>query len=170
MLLLTAVLSFMLLVYRSHTAVVAYGPVPSLSLATSTRPPGQGEPSAAVERPIPTRGTRQHVLEPRAGLPSGVVEVGGFPAPLCITKDETNTQSSNREEPTGVMWAPGIPWYEPGQVIYIGTDTDGIVFENVFFSAPASDLNVYSTLLEAYSNSSGWSMTMPSTVPDASSE
>ncbi len=167
---LTFLLSLLLLAGRSQAAIAKQRATSDLSLPSSTRPPALGKIATGEKIPFPTNAPSQRVLKPRGLLPSGVVEVGGLPAPICVTRNGTNVQSTEVAKPTGVMWMPLVPFDEPGQVVYIGTDTDGIVFENVFFSAPASDLSPYESLLTAYSNSSGWSMTMPATIPNANSE
>lgn len=63
-----------------------------------------------------------------------------------------------------VQWLPGLPWYEAGQVVFVEADTDGVQFQNLAFDKAVPALDIYTSLLAAYTNSSGWSMTMPSTV------
>lgn len=165
MLLVSCLLSLVLLASRSQAAVVAHRATSSLSLPSSTKPPAPEKTAVAKEIPLPTNALSQRFLKPRGGPPSGVVEVGLYIAAACSTRNGTVVISTNSAKPTGLMWMPSIPFDDPGQIVYVGTDTDGIVFENVLFSAPPSYLDPYTSLLTAYSNSSGWSMTMPATAP-----
>ena len=109
--------------------------------------------------------TRVHTLRKRSIIPSGAVVVAPLPAAACnLRNNESNVQTSTKSFGVGEQWLPGLPWNEPGQVVFVSTDTDGVEFENLaFYEAPAA-LDNSTNLLQAYSNSSGWSMTMPSTV------
>ena len=97
-------------------------------------------------------------------IPSGAAVVAPLPAVGCDIKNESSVQTSNKSFAVGEQWMPSIPWTEPGQMVFVSTDTEGVEFENVAFDNAPAALNGSRALLQAYSNSSGWSMAMPSTV------
>lgn len=156
-----------LLVESSRAAAVAHR-YHDVSLPSSTAPPEPGNTDTTIEIPKPTTAPDWRVLKRQSPIPSGAVEVVGLPGAVCPLRSGTDVRSTSTSEPTGLMWLPYVPFSEGYQTVYFGTDTDGIVFENVHFSNPASNLDDYTTLLQAYSNSSGWSMVMPTTIPDTS--
>lgn len=119
----------------------------------------QGAPAL----PTPTDPTA-HNLVKRVTIPLGAAVVAPLPAPLCVTKNGTDVQTSTKTFAVGEQWMPGLPWNEPGQVVFVSTDTNGVEFKNLAFDNPPVALKNFTRLLQAYSNSSGWSMTMPSTV------
>lgn len=120
--------------------------------------------SAPPVLPTPTH-DRAPTLHKRSLIPSDVVVVAPLPAPVCpLRNNESNVQTSTKSFQIGEQWLPGLPWNEPGQVVFVSTDTDGVEFENLAFYKAPPVLNNSRSLLQLYSNSSGWSMTMPSTV------
>ena len=129
----------------------------ALSLFTSI---SQGAPRAF---PAPTDPT-VHNRYKRSIIPSGAAVVAPLPAPLCVSKNGSNVQTKTKSFALGEQWMPYLPWSEPGQVVLVSTDTSGVEFENIAFDNAPVALNYFTNLLRAYSNSSGWSMTMPSTV------
>ena len=120
----------------------------------------QGAPPASF---TPTRAVA-HSRYKKSIIPTGAAVVAPLPAPFCVSRNETNVQSSTKSFAVGEQWLPSIPWEEPGQVVFVSTDTEGVEFENLAFDNAPAALSGSTTLLQAYSNSSGWSMTMPSTV------
>ena len=97
-------------------------------------------------------------------IPSGAAVVAPLPAVGCDIRNESSVQTSNKSFAVGEQWMPSIPWTESGQVVFVSTDTEGVKFENLAFDNAPVALNGSRSLLKAYSNSSGWSMTMPSTI------
>ena len=97
-------------------------------------------------------------------IPSGVAVVAPLPAPGCDVRNQSSVQTRTRTFMVGQQWMPSIPWTEPGQVIFVSTDTEGVKFENVRLDNAPPALNGSTAKIQAYSNSSGWSMTMPATV------
>ena len=159
------VLSFF--VEKSTAAAVAHR-VHDANLPLSTAPPEPGSSAATIRQPKPTPAPDRDLIKRQqyGTKPSGAVEVGGLPGAVCVTRGGIYISSTSTLEPTGLQWVPYVPMDGDGQIVYFGTDTDGIVFENVAFLDPPSSLLAYTTLLQPYSNSSGWSMVMPSTIPD----
>ena len=160
----TIVLTFLV---ESSIAVAVPHRVHDANLPLSTAPPEPGSSAATIQQPKPTAAPDRNLIKRQDGTkPSGANEVAGLPGAICITRGGSFVQSTSTLEATGLQWVPYVPFAEAGQIVYFETDTDGIVFENVKFIDPPSSLLEYTTLLQAYSNSSGWSMVMPSTIPD----
>ena len=167
MLLIALITVITLLVEESTAAAVAQR-VHDANLPLSTAPPEPGSSAATIRQPKPTAAPDRDLIKRQqyGSKPTGANEVAGLPGALCYTRGGTYISSTSTLEPTGLQWVPYVPLDGDGQIVYFGTDTDGIVFENVAFVDPPSSLLAYTTLLQPYSNSSGWSMVMPSTIPD----
>ncbi len=166
MLLIAFIIVLTLLVEKPTAAAVAHR-VYDANLPLSTAPPEPGSSAATIRQPKPTAAPDRNFIKRQYGTkPTGANEVAGLPGAVCITRNGTDVRSTSTLEPTGLQWVPYVPFAEVGQIVYFGTDTDGILFENVNFVDPPSSLLAYTTLLQPYSNSSGWSMVMPSTIPD----
>ena len=156
----------------SQTSPAAYRFPKTLTVPQSTLPPSQSNTAVALGTPTPTttpppvlhRFRRDYTSVPNDIIPKGAVVIGALPGPYCITKSGINVQSRSRMVEPGLQWVPGLPWFEPGQVVYLWTDTNDVKFENVSFSNAPAALDSFTTLLSAYSNSSGWIMTMPASV------
>ena len=166
MLLIAFIIALTFLVEKPTAAAVAHR-VHDANLPLSTAPPEPGSSAATIRQSKPTAAPDRNLIKRQYGTkPTGANEVAGLPGAGCVTRGGTDVTSTSTLEPTGVQWVPYVPFNEYGQIVYFGTDTDGIVFENVNFYDPPSSLLAYTTLLQPYSNSSGWSMVMPSTLPD----
>ena len=167
MLLIAFITVLTFLAARPTAAAVAHR-VHDANLPLSTAPPEPGSSAATIRLPNPTPAPDRDLIKRQqyGTKPSGANEVAGLPGAVCITRGGTYVQSTSTLEPTGLQWVPYVPMDGAGQIVYFGTDTDGILFENVNFVDPPSSLLAYTTLLQPYSNSSGWSMVMPSTIPD----
>ena len=149
------------------TAIAVAHRVHDARLPLSTAPPEPGSSAVTIQQPKPTAAPDRNLIKRQYGTkPTGANEVAGLPGAVCHTRGGTYVMSTSTLEPMGLQWVPYVPLDEAGQIVYFGTDTDGILFENVNFYDPPSSLLAYTTLLQPYSNSSGWSMVMPSTVPD----
>ena len=160
------IIALTLFVEKLTAAAVAHR-VHDAHLPLSTAPPEPGSSAATIRQPKPTAVPDRNLIKRQYGAkPSGAIEVAGLPGAVCVTRGGTDVRSTSTLKPTGVQWVPYVPFEENGQIVYFGTDTDGIVFENVKFYDPPSSLLAYTTLLQPYSNSSGWSMVMPSTISD----
>ncbi len=166
MLLIAFIIVLTFVVEKPTAAAVAHW-VHDANLPLPTAPPEPGSSAATIRQPKPTAAPDRNFIKRQYGTkPTGANEVAGLPGVACITRGGTAVRSTSTLEPTGLQWVPYVPFAEVGQIVYFGTDTDGILFENVNFVDPPSNLLAYTTLLQPYSNSSGWSMVMPSTVPD----
>ena len=165
MLLIAFIIALTFLVEKLSAAAVAHW-VHDAHLPMSTPPPEPGSSAATIRQPKPTPVPDRNLIKRQYGTkPSGANEVAGLPGAGCVTRGGIDVTSTSTLEPTGMQWVPYVPFNEYGQTVYFGTDTNGIVFENVNFYDPPSSLLAYTTLLRPYSNSSGWSMVMPSTIP-----
>ena len=154
------------LVEKPTAAAVAHR-LHDANLPLSTAPPEPGSSAATIRQPKPTAAPDRNLIKRQHGTkPTGANEVAGLPGAVCITRNGIDVSSTSTLEPTGLQWVPYVPLNGAGQIVYFGTDTDGILFENVNFFDPPSSLLAYTTLLQPYSNSSGWSMVMPSTIPN----
>ena len=166
MLLIAFIIALTSLVEKPTAAAVAHR-VHDANLPLSTAPPEPGSSAARIQQPKPTAVPDRNLIKRQYGTkPSGANEVAGLPGAVCVTRGGTDLRSTSTLESTGLQWVPYVPLDGVGQIVYFGTDTDGILFENVNFVDPPSSLLAYTTLLQPYSNSSGWSMVMPSTIPD----